>query len=134
MEFDLVKGNNSWNHRPHVTPQTLSLAARHSTNTNHTCGYIKHIRHLHFTKTTTMSAYYNIPVETSIVVCSECKTATFGWLAAVFTCHECEGTVFIPAEDEEADGEEADPDISMEDNSDAADIAKREQAGEKANE
>lgn len=98
-----------------------------------------------------MSAYYNLPVEISTVVCTRCDTATFGWLAEVFSCGECGGNDFNPADDEEAssdismedssecegtdfdsaDNEQADSDISMEDISDAADIEKRKQEGKR---
>lgn len=64
-----------------------------------------------------MSAYFNLPVEVSTVVCTRCDTATFGWLAEVFSCSECGGNDFASAEDEEADSH-----ISMEDSSDAADV------------
>jgi len=64
-----------------------------------------------------MSAYFNLSVEVSTVVCTRCDTATFGWLAEVFSCSECGGNDFAPAEDKEAN-----LNITMEDSSDAADI------------
>lgn len=98
-----------------------------------------------------MSAYLNLPVEISTVVCTRCDTATFGWLAAVFCCSGCGGNDFDPVDDEEADSdtsmkdsseceetdfdsadnEEVDSNISMEDGSDAADTAKRKQEGKR---
>ena len=75
-----------------------------------------------------MSAYFNLPVEVSTVVRTRCDTATFEWLAEVFSCSECGGNDFAPAEDKEAN-----LNITMEDSSDAADIetdpADDEQAG-----
>jgi hypothetical protein len=79
-----------------------------------------------FQKKKTMSAYFDIPVETSTVVCTRCKTPTFGWLAEVFSCSECEGNDFAPTEDEEADS-----DISIKDSSGAADIANENKKGKR---
>ena len=61
------------------------------------------------------------------MVYTRCDTAAFEWLAEVFSCGGCGGNDFDPADDEQVDS-----DISMEDSSDAANIAKRTQDGKEA--
>jgi uncharacterized Zn finger protein (UPF0148 family) len=72
-----------------------------------------------------MSAYFDIPVETSVVVCPRCKTPTFAWLAEVFLCNKC-GAKFDLADDEEADSV-----ISKEESHGAANISNGNKEGEK---
>jgi hypothetical protein len=119
MEFELVK-------RVQTLEPRNSPAARHSTSNDRIREYMTYIRHL-YSRQPTMSAYFDMPVEICSVVCTKCGTATFRWLAEVFSCNVCGAKFNL------ADGEEAYPDISMEDSSDAADNAGWEQEGKEVN-
>jgi hypothetical protein len=36
-----------------------------------------------------MSAYFNLPLEINIMICTICSTESFAWLAEVFVCPVC---------------------------------------------